>query len=150
MKKIYNVVSLFVLSIIIASCTHNNGDIGHYFGTWKLERMAIDGVEDAEYQKNVFWKFQAGVMCMVRVDDSTHTKTECWGTWEEDGKILRLNYTHHDDANSEGSQKYAPLSETHIPIGITELEILRQNSSKMELKYINNDGQVILYYFDKW
>ena len=150
MKKIYNIVSLFVLSIIIASCTHNNGDIGHYFGTWKLERLTIEGVEDAEYQGNIFWKFQSGVMCMVRVDDATHAKTEGWGTWEENDNKLRLDYTHHDDANSEGSQKYSPLPETHISRGITELEILKQNSSKMELEYINNDGQVILYYFDKW
>lgn len=150
MKKIYNIFLMLTLSIVFVSCTHNNGDIGHYFGTWKLDRMTINGADDVDYQNNVLWKFQAGVMCMVRVDDVTHIKTEGWGTWEEDGNILRIGYIHHDDSNPEGSSKYSPLPETHIPKGVTELEILKQNSSTMELKYINNDGQVILYYFDKW
>ena len=150
MRKIYNIVALLLISLFVVSCTHNNGDIGHYFGTWKLEKMTINGENDEEYADNVIWKFQAGVICMVRVDDASHTKVEAWGTWEEDGNVLRIDYTHHDDAFSVESQKYTPLPETHIPWGVTELEILKQTSSKMELKYINNDGQIIRYYFDKW
>ena len=31
--------------VTLSSCTHNNGDIGPYFGTWKLLSINVDGVE---------------------------------------------------------------------------------------------------------
>ena len=38
MKKdtLITALTALLLSVLSASCTHNNGDIGKIFGTWKL------------------------------------------------------------------------------------------------------------------
>ena len=60
-------VSVMVMTGI-SSCTRNNGDIGPWFGTWKLTEITVDGTSDAGYEGNIFWKFQNDVFEMVRVN----------------------------------------------------------------------------------
>ena len=137
--------------VTLSSCTHNNGDIGPYFGTWKLLSISVDGVEDVDYAGNVFWKIQNEVECMVRVNESAHTANECWGTWKEIGNVLQLNHTHWDDNHKQGSFYYSPLPETHLPANsISDLEIVSLSGSSMQLKYVTDDKRVVGYKFTKW
>ena len=137
--------------VTLSSCTHNNGDIGPYFGTWKLLSISVDGVEDVDYAGNVFWKFQNEVVCMVRVNESAHTANECWGTWKEIGNVMQLNHTHWDDNHKQGSFYYSPLPETHLPANsISDLEIVSLSGSSMQLKYVTDDNRVVGYKFTKW
>ena len=137
--------------VALSSCTHNNGDIGPYFGTWKMLSVEIDGEVDAGYSGNVFWKFQNKVVCMLRVNEENHTTTECWGTWEENDNVLQLNFTHEDYYHKPGSSYYSPLPETYLPSEqVLGLDIISLSGSSMQLKYVTAEGKEIEYKFKKW
>lgn len=154
MKTISRIILLIVIALSFNACTHNNGDIGDLFGTWKLETITIDGEKDSSYQDNVLWKFQASVINMVRANDTTHDRSESWGTWSyanDDTQIL-LNFTHTDNDNpNQGSNKYSPLPETYLPKArISTLNIVELNGKKMTLIYRADNGKEYIYYFKKW
>ncbi len=154
MKKLSHLILIIALCISFNACTHNNGYIGDLFGTWKLQSITIDGENDSTYQNNVFWKFQASVMCMIRANDETHNRNEGWGSWEyaNDETQLIINFTHTDNGNPNiGSNKYSPLPETYIPKAtISTLDIIELNNSKLTLKYISEDGKEYIYKFKRW
>lgn len=152
MKKIFNrILALMFLIVSLSSCTHNNGDIGDYFGMWKLETITIDGEKDSEYEGNVFWRFQNEVIGMTRVNEEMHASSGSYGTWKElEGDVLQLNFTHSDNYNPAGSFYYSPLPETYLPVGISNLDILSQSGSEMKLRYMDVDGRQIDYKFKKW
>ncbi len=149
MKKIYHISLIMIVAVIAMSCTRNNGDIGEYFGTWKLESMTVNGELDGEYGGDIFWKFQSSVFCMEQVNERHDTENR-WGTWEDDGKVLRLNFTHHDDAHPEGASIYSPFPVTRISNGISELAIMSMDEAQMGLQYIDSVGSVIVYKLKKW
>lgn len=154
MKKLSHLILIIALCISFNACTHNNGDIGNLFGTWKLQSITINGEIDSTYQNNVLWKFQATVMSMIRANDVTHERQEGWGSWEyaNDETQLVVNFTHTDDYNPKtGSSKYSPLPETYIPkASISTLDIIELNNSKLTLKYISEDGKEYIYKFKRW
>ena len=55
MRKALRIIAAVVMTAISGSCTHNNGDIGPWFGEWKLTSIEIDGSPDAAYKANTFW-----------------------------------------------------------------------------------------------
>lgn len=160
-KSIYFLLLLTVMfaNACLCGCTHNNGDIGPWFGTWKLEKITIDGEPDSQYGANIFWKFQTGVFSMVEVTSDTPAKgyNEIFGTWNEDNGYLFLDFNHHDDttptessANSEG--RYAPFEETHLPGGVESmLKIESLIGKKAFLTFDSpNDGKIYGYYLEKY
>lgn len=154
MKLAYRIITLLIIALTFNACTHNNGDIGELFGTWKLQSITIDGEIDSSYEDNVLWKFQSSVMCMIRANDSTHNRLESWGTWSyaNDDTLLELNFTHTDNDNPKpGSTKYSPLPETHLPKStIFTLDIIKLNSSEMILIYHSIEGKEYQYKLKKW
>lgn len=150
MKNIlFKSLFIFILSIFW-SCTHNNGDIGPYFGIWKLSQLTINGEEDPAYEDNIVWKFQASAISMVRVQEY-HTHFESYGTWEEvSPEELRLKFIYSDNGNPEGSPKYSPLPETHLPPGEISLTIVSLSSKRMQLRYQALDGTLYGYKLEKW
>ncbi len=126
---------LVIITVILNGCTRNNGDIGEWFGTWKVTEITIDGAVDTTYQGNMFWMFQTSVICMRTIDDN-HGYSDHWGTWRElpDG-ALELNFTHHDNDNETGSWKYRPAPASHLPAAVNTLHILRLTGSTATLTY---------------
>lgn len=154
MKAIINVVIVWIAAMSLTGCTHNNGDIGELFGTWKLEKIMVDGEIDAAYDDNIVWKFQSSIIEMQQVDDLLHETFNSFGTWSRpaDG-LLKLDFTHTDNADPEpGSDRYSPLSATRLPRAqVIDLDVLELNGSKMRLRYIDADqSATIEYYFKKW
>ena len=148
MKRIiiYSLLTIFSLTFL-PSC-QNNGDIGPWYGMWKLTSLTIDGEEDPAYEGNVFWKFQTGVVQMIRYYNSSSTRT---GTWKEKSGTLELTYVYSDDANDEASKKYSTLTGMHLPAtGVIPLEIGKRPSSKMVLKSRSEEGVTYVYTFKKW
>ena len=45
MKRALHILIIMLSMAALSSCTHNNGDIGPYFGTWKMLSIEVDGVE---------------------------------------------------------------------------------------------------------
>ena len=150
------IIALLIIALSLNACTHNNGDIGDLFGTWKLESIAINGEIDENYAKssNVIWKFQASVISMIRANDTTHDRLESWGTWNyaNDETQLVLNFTHTDSYNpNPGSTKYSPLPELHMPKASTfYVDIIKLNGKAMTLRYNATDGKEYIYQFKKW
>lgn len=146
-KIIKALLPIFILSIF-SSC-QNNGNIGDWYGMWKLQSITIDGVDDPEYEPNVFWKFQTGVIQMVRYSETSGSTGT--GTWKEKNGILELTYEYSDNSNPEASRKYSTLSGMHLPAtGVIPLEITKKPSSSMILTYRAEDGTNYVYTFKKW
>lgn len=134
----------------ICGCTHNNGDIGPWFGTWKLDGITINGAPDTEYAENVLWKFQSNLMAMIRLLGN-HEQYEMYGTWSEPQPgVLRIIYIYSDIDAPEGSMKYSPLPETHLPPGVSDLTVLEMKGSTLRLEYRADDGTVYTYRLTKW
>ena len=85
MKQIAKNMILLAAMLMVASCTTNNGDIGPWFGTWRVTEITTDGVADADYQGNMFFKFQSTVFEMLLVHDDHGTENR-FGIWNDDGK----------------------------------------------------------------
>lgn len=150
MKQIKEILLVALVGMALSACTHNDGNIGVYFGTWKVEEITIDGVADIDYRDNLFFQFQSGVFCMRRVDEH-HIAAVSWGTWEEvSDNVLRLSFVYSDDNNPEGSEKYSPLPESHLPKGVSDLDILQLTGSAMKLQYLAEDEIEYVYNLKKW
>ena len=142
--------AVMISAVCIGGCTHNDGDIGPWFGTWKLDSMTVDGVQDTEYADNVIWKFQANIMSIVRVSEN-HGRYEVYGTWcEPQTDVLRIEFIYSDNNTPAGTMRYSPLPETHLPPGISDLDILEMKSGKLHLEYQSPDGTVYGYFLTKW
>lgn len=74
MKRTIITLLIAILLPVIAGCTRNDGDIGTWFGSWKLERITIDGLIDEKYKGDIFWQFQSSVFC-ARFSRITNTKS---------------------------------------------------------------------------
>lgn len=80
MKKL-TIIFAFMAMLAMSGCVQNNGHIGHWFGQWKVERVTIDGQDDADYEGGVFFCFQ-GAVFGVR----TSTGGMWYGRWAENDK----------------------------------------------------------------
>lgn len=138
------------IAMIHTGCTHNNGDIGPWFGTWHLDSVTIDGKTDGEYQGNIFWCFQSDVIRMVVVDDATHTRSDHWGTWSEDDNQLFLKYTYSDDTYKPGQGVYSPAHGIGLASGVTALTITSGPGSGLKLTHTLTTGETYTYVLSKW
>lgn len=156
MKTLSRIILIITALISLNACTHNNGDIGHLFGTWRLNTITINSEVDSVYAKadNVLWKFQSSVMSMIRADDVTHNRVEIWASWEytDNETRIALNFTHTDDNNTTpGASKYSPLPEMHLPKAcIVHVDIITLSHSEMVLRYTAEDGTEYMYRFSRW
>lgn len=150
MKNCLTIIIAVLVMSFMSGCTHNNGDIGPYFGTWKLTGMEIDGKPDASYSGNIFWQFQSTVFCMRQVN--AHHDTDIrWGSWEEtDDGMLVLNFTHRDDEHPTGSSIYSPIPATGLATAVNYLTIEKKSSSHLTLTYLSEEGLTYCYHLLKW
>jgi len=143
--------------LLATGCTRNNGDIGKWFGTWHLTEITADGRPEADYDGNIFWKFQNDIISMVRVNTAPamNTRDQVWGTWSEGDGTLSLRFDYSDNANSvenaaDGKGIYVPFAETHIPYGgVTMLRIEQQKGDAVRLSYTGEDGTEYGYFLKK-
>ena len=127
--------------LMVASCTTNNGDIGPWFGTWRVTKITTDGVDDADYQGNMFFKFQSTVFEMLLVHDDHGTENR-FGIWNDDGKgTLTVSFP---DANHE------PLPQSHMRAEQNVLTFNGVQSSGFVLRLDSPDGHVYTYRLVKW
>lgn len=141
---------LIIISLLCLGCTHNNGDIGPLFGTWVLDGMTVDGDKQDIGPDDTFMQFQ-GKIVMTKLIDERHTMlVYSVGTWERDGDVMELDYTHYDDNNEPGTGIYrAPtwlLLETDA---INSLQILSLNNRHMTLQHTTAEGAIATYNFRK-
>lgn len=74
----------------VSSCTHNDGDIGPWFGTWYVETASVDGEVKADFPDSVFFQFQSSVFCLRKVYPHQQYYA-AFGTWADLGNnTLRI------------------------------------------------------------
>lgn len=133
-------------------CTHNNGDIGPWFGTWKLNAITIDGDLDQAYaaNSNMVWKFQSSVIEMQEIMPM-HTTSDHFGTWRQTSdKTVEMSFIYHDSNNPDGGEYYTPPAASHLPRGTFVMDILQLSSGGMRLRYTSDNGTVYTYSLKKW
>lgn len=133
---------------VSGGCTHNNGDIGPYFGSWLLTEIKANGVTDTDYAGNVVWAFQSDVVKMTVVYP-WHETSGRFGTWSEHDGYLELDYTHSSDEMEPGTGDYSFPAGLHLPDhGRVRLHIESLAAKDMVLGY-SNDGVEYTYYLKK-
>lgn len=150
MKKSLSIHSLLlaVLLIFAAGCTTNNGDIGPYYGSWNIEKITIDGVEQTSWKSDgtwTVWSFQNDIIEVMRGDALQDTEKR-YGTWEQKGDMLELNFTHHDDKFSDENYMYGAPTWIYMTTGIiNSLHIDNISSKNMSLTLTDPEGRKIVY-----
>ena len=90
MKTATKTILLCLLALIMGACTHNNGDIGNWFGTWHVASITIDGNEVAA-DGDFFFQFQNTIFRVVQVKPHEQM-VESFGTWENDGQTMTVTF----------------------------------------------------------
>lgn len=151
-----------VMSAVLSSCTHNNGDIGPLFGTWRLDAISIDTTGDdgapacrTEDVGDVFWAFQNHVVEIERVYPYHQTDTRV-GTWQRpDDASIVINFD-NSETDPAFAERYIMLPGIYLPEHGAVMSVKKLDRNKMTLVYIDNAGVgetpavAYTYYFTKW
>lgn len=152
MRQKLTIALIGLIGLLVAGCTRHNGDIGDYFGEWRLEKMTADGVElplysDKDGVELYTWAFQ-GKLIQINVLMPRHEGDVFIGSWREDGDILEINYSYH--GIDDDTHNYRPPEALHLVSGgITRLHIDRMKDWKMVLSQVADDGVTYVYYLRK-
>jgi hypothetical protein len=149
-SRIGSMLIALLLMLTFAGCTQNNGDIGAWFGAWTLNSIEADGETDTDYTPNsVTWKFQSTVISMIQLYDY-HQTTTSFGTWKRlSDSQLELNFGHSDGELENNSEMYIPAKSTHLPTGISVLNIVKFTDKHLTLTYTANTGITYTYTLSK-
>ena len=141
LRRITAIMALAIVLLLPTSCTHNNGDIGPWFGTWRLESITINGEPDKDYAPPyLIWKFQSSIVQILAPDDVNHTAPGGTGTWSCEDDILHLDFTW--GLGHEGTISHLPLK--------CRLTVLRLTGREIELRYDSPEGDSYIYKLKKW
>lgn len=96
MKTLRYTLITLLATIALTSCTHNNGDIGIWFGTWQVEHLIRnnDEVPKSYYDPSVsalYFQFQGDVVTTRRTTPM-HDEFVDYGTWSEDDGTLEISF----------------------------------------------------------
>lgn len=136
---------LLILSFLcLCGCMQHNGRIGDWFGTWHLESITINGVEDTAYDRNYFFQFQADKVRISEVNPVyPDLLEERFGSWQASDKVLELNFSY-----TGGGSFWEPWPETYLESDVNILEITSMTSKRMVLTLSRSD-QTIVYTLQK-
>lgn len=121
--------------LAMSGCVQNNGHIGHWFGQWKVERVTIDGQDDADYEGGVFFCFQ-GAVFGVR----TSTGGMWYGRWEENDKGMVDVVFNTDESAVPPAYLHVHLDEKMV------FRLVSHKGSDKVLEYVGPDGKTYTYY----
>ena len=133
-----------LLAFIAMGCTHNDGDIGPWFGSWAMPAMTVDGDTPPGFDPvATVWEFQSEVVRIGLLDDHHDFAATAWGTWREADGRLYLDFTH-------GNGEYtAPSWLLMHPGKVLVLYIVERENRRMVLRYITPKGESVVYTLKK-
>lgn len=148
------VFSLFVQS----SCTQNNGNIGEWFGLWKLNSITVDGAVDEDYEKNIFFAFQGKVFGQVKVSLDDNGSDWRFANWDDEGDYFIITYAYvtDDDGNpvygedGEPECLYEPHSITRMSMGENIVQVDYIKGDDLQLSMTDAAGEEVVYNLEKW
>ncbi len=159
MKKF--LILLIILPAMLCGCTHNNGDIGPLFGTWRLDAISVMSVDPdgaplcrVDQVGDVFWAFQSQVVMIERVYPH-HQTDKRFGTWqrpEESTLVINFDNKENDPAFAD---RYMMLPGIYLPEHGAVMSVKELSGHKMTLIYIDSaEGggtpAAYTYFFTKW
>lgn len=121
-----------------ASCTRNNGDIGFWFGQWKVTSVQEDGAE-ASYDGTIYFCFQSSVV-EQKVVYGDHSVDQAYGHWTENEAESTITLYFDDDA-------YKPVDGL-MSAGANVMSYTHSGSS-LTLSLIDDD-RTLVYSLTKW
>lgn len=137
---IRNILFTLVALIMLPACTRNNGDIGPWFGAWKVESITVDGTARSDYQGNLFMLFQSTVV-KFSLSQEHHESTDVFGNWEQTGSNMHFSFP---DARLQ------PQAVTGLPAE-SDLTVSGPSSGRATLTWTNPaNGQVTVFQLKKW
>lgn len=128
-----------LLIFIFCRCTHNNGDIGHLFGQWRIESVKYDNAPQPDYDGNLFLSFQNSVVQITQTGEH-NTSRRSYGSWHIDDNTLFIDF---DDPD------FPPFGNIGFSIH-NRLQILRLTNSEMILQSDPDTDISIIYTLKKW
>ena len=150
MKITRKIIFAVLLGVLACACTHNNGDIGHWYGQWKLESIEADGSPVADYEGNMFWAFQNKVFCIDKVIDDGLSHVMRWATWSQDGNTLLIDFRHSDGFSPTTDNDYHPFPILGMESdAVNALTIETLSSGRLVQKYDAGD-KLYTYRLRKW
>jgi hypothetical protein len=151
-RIIRHLFTAIIAVVMLGSCTHNNGYIGDWFGTWHVTSIEIDGTPVEDYNGGVFFMFQNDLICVTDIEDSMyHNAARSWGRWSEDSNGLTLDFS-YTSTESEYAGAYVPQPASYLEDGVNHLTISDRTSREMTLRmirYIGDDERIITYHIQK-
>lgn len=73
------IISFILIISTFFSCTRNDGNIGPWFGMWRIESIINNEIEESINDKYIC--FQSQVVCL-RLIKENHEYDECYGLYE--------------------------------------------------------------------
>lgn len=143
-------LTLLVLLPTLSGCRMNNGFIGDLFGTWYVASMTVDGeANPALDPDHIFWSFQNQLICITLTADH-HDSVDHWGSWQQEGDMLYLDFTHHDDGMPGGLPPYVAPDVLMFPVNsVVALRMAEQGPRSMRLERSGDDGRHFVYELKK-
>lgn len=158
MKKTANIFCVLVAFMLLAAC-QNNGDIGKYFGTWRIDSYTLNseavgtvevyGVYEVPVS-NCTFSFQNSVVNVVTVLDDYMSNNSVFGSWSEDGDTFTLDFTHVDAETPQGTGQYsAPKWLGMVSDEPMVMKISNSLKDSFTLTWTDHDGNVRVYNLHK-
>lgn len=142
--------ALLGLMASLSGCTHNNGNIGDWFGRWQIMEIKVDGVAMSGYEPVYFLDFQNNILRGIEVGDDGYDRNTrtFYGTWKEVGdNAVSFDFNHRQD---DGTWNYTPFPILHFPSdGAFNLSVVDKSSTKRTLIYNAPDGVEYSYVLRK-
>lgn len=106
MKKYILLPIIAIMALVLQGC-QNNGHIGWIFGVWRVAEYTVDGQRvDNPLIETTTIAFQGGVVEVVAITDQYQSANESYGSWEENGNELILNFCNKDNQLPSGTEIY--------------------------------------------
>ena len=142
MKYFISILTILVASIM-SSCTHNDGDIGYWFGTWHVETIEKDGTAIDGYHGTHFFLFQSSVF-QLRYTDELHAEMQTTGRWEDNGDKITISFP---DKEQIWVTLYGLTVEENAE---NHFKIEFHSGKNIILSLNGKDGHTYKYHLKKW
>lgn len=131
-----------LLTLIFAGCSHNNGNIGNWFGTWHVTEITVNGETLETYNQNMYFKFQANICDIITVSPH-HDNFEHFARFQEqDNHTILIDFGHTDEWNPV---EFDAPAESLLENGPNVLKVSNKGSRKKILTLDKEDGTTINY-----
>lgn len=160
MLKTNNIIAAFTMlaALMLSACTQNNGNIGMWFGHWKVTEITINGTSVDNYSGNVFFSFQNKVFAQMEKNGEAYDQQ--FANFEDCGDHIIITFPYVTDENGNPvydengdlltEDRFFPLEITRMSMGENILNVDQANGDKLQLSMIDAAGETVVFRLKKW